>query len=147
MSFTGNGITNCYPDQVDNFVSITVLRRYWYELLKRVWRVLKTKKLRSWDWPDRLPILVIGGGSKLPFFDTLVKELELRERLGAMVIPLPVQGTMPVELAQPHRIAVAWGLSYRAVDMGDITPADRVGDVEGPDDDKWMGRYIGKEDV
>ena len=25
MSFTGNGITNCYPDQVDNFVSITVL--------------------------------------------------------------------------------------------------------------------------
>ena len=25
MSFTGNGITNCYPDQVDNFISITVL--------------------------------------------------------------------------------------------------------------------------
>ena len=30
MRFTGNGITNCYPDEVDNFVSITVLgvRRY-----------------------------------------------------------------------------------------------------------------------
>ena len=25
MRFTGNGITNCYPDEVDNFVSITVL--------------------------------------------------------------------------------------------------------------------------
>ena len=24
MRFTGNGITNCYPDEVDNFVSITV---------------------------------------------------------------------------------------------------------------------------
>ena len=27
MSFTGNGITNCYPDQVDNFISITVPTR------------------------------------------------------------------------------------------------------------------------
>ena len=26
MSFTGNGITNCYPDQVEDFISITVLR-------------------------------------------------------------------------------------------------------------------------
>ena len=26
MSFMGNGITNCYPDEVDNFISITVLR-------------------------------------------------------------------------------------------------------------------------
>ncbi len=25
MRFTGNGITNCYPDEVDNFISITVL--------------------------------------------------------------------------------------------------------------------------
>ena len=25
MSFTGNGITNCYPDQVEDFISITVL--------------------------------------------------------------------------------------------------------------------------
>ena len=24
MSFTGNGITNCYPDQVEDFISITV---------------------------------------------------------------------------------------------------------------------------
>ena len=28
MSFTGNGITNCYPDQVDNLISITVLSIY-----------------------------------------------------------------------------------------------------------------------
>ena len=26
MRFTGNGITNCYPDQVEDFISITVLR-------------------------------------------------------------------------------------------------------------------------
>ena len=25
MSFTGNGITNCYPDEVEDFVLITVL--------------------------------------------------------------------------------------------------------------------------
>ena len=25
MRFTGNGITNCYPDQVEDFISITVL--------------------------------------------------------------------------------------------------------------------------
>ena len=28
MRFTGNGITNCYPDQVEDFISITVLRSY-----------------------------------------------------------------------------------------------------------------------
>ena len=28
MRFTGNGITNCYPDQVEDFISITVLRRF-----------------------------------------------------------------------------------------------------------------------
>ncbi len=39
MSFTGNGITNCYPDQVDNFVSITVLRYVFKN--KRAWYVLK----------------------------------------------------------------------------------------------------------
>ena len=27
MRFTGNGITNCYPDQVEDFISITVLNR------------------------------------------------------------------------------------------------------------------------
>ena len=27
MRFTGNGITNCYPDQVEDFISITVLKR------------------------------------------------------------------------------------------------------------------------
>ena len=26
MRFMGNGITSCYPDEVDNFISITVLR-------------------------------------------------------------------------------------------------------------------------
>ena len=26
MRFTGNGITNCYPDEVEDFISITVLR-------------------------------------------------------------------------------------------------------------------------
>ena len=25
MRFTGNGITNCYPDEVEDFISITVL--------------------------------------------------------------------------------------------------------------------------
>ena len=26
MRFTGNGTTNCYPDEVEDFISITVLR-------------------------------------------------------------------------------------------------------------------------
>ena len=26
MNFTGNGITNCYPDEVEDFISITVLK-------------------------------------------------------------------------------------------------------------------------
>ena len=26
MRFMGNGITSCYPDEVDNFISITVLK-------------------------------------------------------------------------------------------------------------------------
>ena len=36
MSFTGNGITSCYPDEVENFISITVLNESTRSVLDEV---------------------------------------------------------------------------------------------------------------
>ena len=37
MRFTGNGITNCYPDQVEDFISITVLSASYRSVYWRIW--------------------------------------------------------------------------------------------------------------
>ena len=37
MRFTGNGITNCYPDEVEDFISITVLSPGFGENRQRLW--------------------------------------------------------------------------------------------------------------
>ena len=122
------------------------VRRHWYSLLKRVVRCLKERRVKkATDWPTTLPLLVIGGGSRLPFFASLVEES--RERLGARLVELPIADTFPDGRGEAHRIAVAWGLSNRALDVGDITPADRIGDVESSRESDWRGRFIGMEDV
>jgi len=53
MSFTGNGITNCYPDEVEDFISITVLSgerpdKEWKEGPDNLW-VLEDRQYVLWE--------------------------------------------------------------------------------------------------
>ena len=72
MSFTGNGITNCYPDQVDNFISITVLRAAGLRAEVFVWD----------DFHDRYLISNLIGISLSNGFDTKANQTTTWTRLG-----------------------------------------------------------------
>lgn len=120
------------------------LEENWFELLKRVVGCLKLKRLNPLDWPQSLPILVIGGGSRLPFFESLITRF--RERTGSKLVTLPQPRTLVGGVAEYHRLAVAWGLSHRALDVGNIIPADRISDIDSGNQ-SWRDSFVDKDQV
>lgn len=113
----------------------------WKKLQRSIKRVIWESKMRRdpdspvWDQHATLPILFIGGGSRLPFYHSAVQELDgwLKQHAlngGTSLLPLP--DSLGIKSVEYRRIAVAVGLSHRALDIGDITPADRIPDAEPP---------------
>ena len=110
------------------------------QLLRRVIRVLLTRKAPNepvWTRGQRLPVLLIGGGSRLEFFQDQVVSLGSAIRYsfkvpsdGVARPQLPVPETITHNKAEFYRLAVAWGLSYRADDIGIVIPPEQVGTVE-----------------
>ena len=132
------------------------LKRRCQEMLKGViWRTKVSRDPNSSVWRrGRLPILLIGGASKLPFFLSAVEELDawLKKLLtgtdGILVTPdEPLPEGFASKTAKYHRIAVALGLSHRASDIGEITPADRIADIEPQVRRNREDRYVGKDQV
>jgi len=58
-----------------------------------------------------------------------------------------VKSGSTVSEVEQRRLAVAWGLSHRALDVGEIIPADRIPDVPPPRIREWRDRFVGKEVV
>jgi hypothetical protein len=129
------------------------LRRRLHFMLQRIVTDLKTRRAPNEAiWRGRLPVLLIGGGTKLPFFSSLAEELgewmkSYAGNEGAVAVPLPVPNTLKSETAEYHRLAVAWGLSHRAPDVGDIIPADRIADLEPHRKRTWEDAFITKDQV
>ena len=121
------------------------LEENWFEMLARIVRCLKVRRLNPLDWPKPLPMLLIGGGSKLPFFESLVAKF--RERVGSNLIALPIPRTLSGGQEDYHRFAVAWGLSHRALDVGNIIPADRICDIDALSDAGWKDNFVDKDQV
>jgi hypothetical protein len=136
--------------------------RFKEELNRMLWKVIwQTKSRRDPDAPvwrkgkGRLPILLIGGGSKLPFFSSIVNDLDnwLKHNAhnnGAVLLDIPVPDSLTHTGKQKDDnlfLAVTWGLSHRAMDVGDIIPADRIKDADPPRKLDVHGRFIGKEMV
>ncbi len=142
-------------DQIVSEVQVAEeeLRKRCRSMLRRVVTDLKTRRAPNEKiWRGRLPILLIGGGSKLPFFASLVEELgewvkSYGGNEGAVVVSVPMPDTLKSKTAEHHRLAVAWGLSHRAPDVGDIIPADCVEDIEPPRKRTWKDDYIDKDQV
>ncbi|WP_153306929.1 hypothetical protein [Desulfonatronum thioautotrophicum] len=100
----------------------------------------------------RLPILLIGGGCRLPFYANVLTHLNTWlqsyvQNHGAQFLEVPVPESLRQRMTGYHRMVVAWGLSHRALDIGDITPADKIEDVEPLDFETKVPDYIGKEQV
>jgi hypothetical protein len=128
------------------------------QFLRMVRRVIwQTKLRRTPDTPiwreGRLPILLIGGGSKLQFFRLAVEALhdwlKYYTRNDGIIIlnaPIPDSLTDSIKNAEEYQLfAVAWGLSHRSMDIGEIIPADQIPDIEPPPPLNWRKRYVGKE--
>jgi len=129
-------------------------------MLRKV--VLQTKGRRDPNAPvwrkGRLPVLLIGGGTKMPFFRSTINEFHewVKGYIGndGVILLTP---PMPKNLINQSNnqdeyqfLAVTWGLSHRPLDIGDITPADSIPDVHPPRVlnhrlINWRSRYVGKE--
>lgn len=154
-------IESCFVSQNQFILAVeeaeVQLKEQFFYIIRRV--IWQTKLRRYPEAPvwekGRLPIILIGGGSKLKFFRAILDEIGPWLKYycyndGAVILPVP----MPTSLTQLvgeadsyHYLAVAWGLSHRAMDIGEIIPADRIPDVEPPKPFDWRSRFISKEQV
>ena len=103
-------------------------------------------------WSGRLPILLIGGGSESPFFRSLVDDIgawvaSYSGNKGAAILPVPMPKTLSNKMASSHRLIVAWGLSHPALDIGEITPPDRIPDIKPTRRRNWEENFINKDQV
>lgn len=123
--------------------------------LRKVIMDLKYKRdPNSQIWREgRLPIIMIGGGSKLDFFKDAIEGLDdwVRENIckdGFRFIALDVPESFQTKTSDFHRLSVAWGLSHRAIEVGEVTPADQIGDIDiSSEKVDWADRYVSKDQV
>lgn len=123
-------------------------------LIRRViWTTKRRRDPNASAWKaGRLPILLIGGGCSLPFYTMALSRLDrwFKKHIknsGIQLLEAPVPESLGQQMSDYHRLAVAWGLSHRSPDIGDITPADKIEDVESLESNGKSQRYIGKEQV
>jgi hypothetical protein len=131
------------------------LRKDFQLMLRKVIMDLKWKRdPNSLIWREgSLSIILIGGGSKLDFFREAVEDLMgwMRETIcpsGFRFIPLDLPESFKTETTDFHRLSVAWGLSHRAIEVGEVTPADQIEDIDISNEKvDWANRYISKDQV
>lgn len=128
------------------------------KLKERIYRVLRQKimDLRRTRapgepvWKDRLPILVIGGGSQLHFYHSLVDGinewlLKYEYNEGAYAIPVRVPHAIQSETCEHHRLVVAWGLSHDEDRFHSIRGTARISNIPPPPRRRPSYNYIGPE--
>ncbi len=123
-------------------------------MLKRViWKTKLHKYRNAKEWKQgKLPLLIIGGGSEMSIFSTAVHELDYwlesnTQNDGTKIVDITLPETLKREKADFKRIAVAWGLSHRSINIGEITPADKIPDEAPPTKKDWEKNYVSKDQV
>lgn len=122
------------------------------KLLKGIIVDLRTRRApHEAIWTSRLPILMVGGGSRVPYYQSLTQTLDAWIRRycsndGVIEIPMPVPRNLSCIGDDGHRLAVAWGLSHRALDVGEITPPEYIDDIV-PIERRAEHAFIGKDQV
>jgi hypothetical protein len=100
--------------------------------------IWNTRRVRAphelvWREVNQLPLIMIGGGSQSILYQSSISRLSkwmnshVRNR-GILNIPSIIPRDLTVD-GRPEYLAVAWGLSHRSLDIGDIIPGDRIDDM------------------
>lgn len=125
------GIAKNYERNIDEAFSASV-RRGSEEIL----RITKASRdPNAMEWRNGLPLFICGGGSKEPIYSAALNALGRSRQLLE-------NGFVPLDLAVPegfsvggfpanqfHRLAVANGLAYRLLDIGDPISPDDIDDL------------------
>lgn len=100
--------------------------------------IWNTKRVRApyeivWRELNQLPLVMIGGGSQSILYQNSIKRINkwMTSHVSNRGI-LNIPSIIPRDLTKdgrPEYLAVAWGLSHRSLDIGDIIPADRIEDI------------------
>lgn len=117
-----------------------------------VWHVKLDRAPMEQVWKKQLPMILIGGGSHLSFFSKLTNEISawLTKQVGNEGVTrtnVPVPRALKTKAKDYRRLAVAWGLSHRKFDIGEIIPADRIADIPRAQQRDWTRSYVSKDDV
>ncbi len=109
------------------------------------------------EWSvNSLPVLLIGGGRQNKIYRESIRELSfwfkkqyIRNPYGIKELPLPVTETPDGDPVAYERLAVAYGLSYRSLDIGEITAVDQIPDMPhfGNQDENDNSEDYGLADV
>lgn len=119
--------------------------------LSRVVLTARKRDPRSRNWQPGLPLFLCGGGGQMSLFqeaielssDRIVGNLHQCGRL--RTIPLESPSDLDAGDVSPEmfaRLAVAYGLSYSADDIGQITPPDAIPDLPAPPRKPWEERFV-----
>lgn len=107
--------------------------------------IVTTKKRRAsgepqfqLNEPKALPVFVCGGGSQLRFYQEVIRKFDealtkarFVGRLDIQPLPVPPQLEVPdLPASDYHRLAVAYGLSFRHLDLPTVTAPNDIPDVE-----------------
>ena len=97
------------------------------DIIRNVLRTTKEKRyIKSPHWQTGIPTFLCGGGSSIPLYQTVLQENHLL-RLTALEKPdtLAAESLGPTDF---HRLSVACGLSFNALDIGLVRPRTKVED-------------------
>ena len=115
-------------------------------------QVQYTKECRyptSPKWQEGVPTFLCGGGGKVDFYRKLIKEIESNKnhyykiKLQRLPKPERLQGSGLVE-DEFELLSVAYGLSFNALDIGQIIRANEIEDYKQTVTKKDYSRQIYK---
>lgn len=133
--------------KIDRFAQSTGLRNEELEFQKRKFRekvvdvvrnvvhaTQQKRYIKSPHWKTGVLTFLCGGGSSIPLYETVLQENHLLR-----LISLQKPDTLAAESlgsSDFHRLSVAYGLSFNALDIGKVRPRSQV-----PDDYDVMQRH------
>lgn len=125
---------------------------------RMTWKTIVSLKQKrdpnSRHWRSMLPVFVAGGASQMKLyhgaFNRVSKEAAKQygfDGLNIMTVekPEPLEGDIHND--EYHRLAVAWGLSYPGIDIGEITRPDEIDDVPDKRGVVKQATYVSKDEV